>query len=135
MSESKTTQLESELRQFSGDLDRYRHGFNRRVIYTPGVQYLAEAAEAYWLIDAIASHIGSKPFNAACKEDPRVGEMHFWCLEVAEDRSAVLSACVDSGVQPFLTQNIPFTDFPLAKIDIWAAFDGTYWTLYIPSEH
>jgi len=138
MSESKPTkaaQLESELRQFYGDLDRYRHGFNRRVIYTLGVQYLAEKAEAYWLIDAIASHIGSKPFNAACQKDPRVGEMHFWCLEVSENSSAVLSARADSGVKPFITQNIPFTDFPLAKIDIWAAYDGRHWTLYLPSEH
>ena len=43
-----------DLRQFTGDLERYRTP-NRSVIYTPGIAYLAEHAGAYWLIDAIAS--------------------------------------------------------------------------------
>ena len=30
-----------ELRQFTGDLERYRHPLNRRVIFTPGVHHLA----------------------------------------------------------------------------------------------
>ncbi|MEQ9461040.1 MAG: hypothetical protein RIG82_08820 [Phycisphaeraceae bacterium] len=30
---------------------------------------------------------------------------------------------------------IPLTNFPLDRIDLWAAFDGRYWTLYLPSEH
>ncbi len=44
---TNTTKLISELRKYTGDLQRYRHGFNRRVIYTPGIQFLAEEAEAY----------------------------------------------------------------------------------------
>jgi len=52
-------ELKSELRQFTGDLERFRHSLNRRVIYTPGVQHLAERTDSYWLIDVIASWIGS----------------------------------------------------------------------------
>jgi hypothetical protein len=39
----------AELKQFTGDLDRYQHSLNRRVIYTPGVQILAERGREYWL--------------------------------------------------------------------------------------
>lgn len=65
------TLIHEELRQFTGDLERYRHGFNPRVIYTPGVRYLAERAGAYWLIDLIASHISSRETAAAVAKDGR----------------------------------------------------------------
>jgi len=137
---TKTTNLLSELRHFIGHLQRYRHGFNRQVIYTPGVQYLAEEAEAYWLIDAIASHIGSPAFNAACQKDDRIKYLHYWCLEVTEDSKAVLRAMIESSEPPFapkafITQQIPFTDFPFREFNLWAGFDGTHWTIYLPSEH
>ncbi|MEE9311985.1 MAG: hypothetical protein V3V10_06170 [Planctomycetota bacterium] len=41
------SELKRELRQFTGDLERFRHRINRRVIYTPGVQHLAERTGAY----------------------------------------------------------------------------------------
>ncbi|QDV73811.1 DUF6876 family protein [Botrimarina mediterranea] len=130
------TTLQYELGQFTGDLERYRHPINRRVIYTPGVKHLAERAGAYWLIDSIASWIGSHPFNVAVREDERVQSLHFWKLSVdLDERSALLAAVADSGEPPFITQRIPFTDFPLASVDVWAGFDGQHWTLYLPSEH
>ena len=46
-----------DLRHFTGGVTRYRHGLNRRVIYTEGVQFLAEKAGAYGLIDVIASYL------------------------------------------------------------------------------
>lgn len=124
-----------QLNQFTGDVVRYRHPINRKVIYTPGVKYLAEKAEAYWLIDAIASWIGSEPFEDAVSEDDRIRYMHFWKLTVNEDGTATLSAKADSPEKPFITQPIPFTDFPLDSIDIWAAVSDDLWTLYLPSEH
>jgi len=134
--QQKAARIKSQLQMFTGDLDRFRHSINRHVIYTPGIQYLAEEAGAYWLIDAIASWIGSHSFNQAARRDQRIGEMHFWQLEVDQEaRSAVLTARADSGEPAFITQRIPFSDFPLAKIDVWAAYDGTNWTLYLPSEH
>jgi hypothetical protein len=124
----------ADLAQFTGDLERYRHPLNRQVIYTPGVQYLAEKAHAYWLIDAIASYFGTEQMNDAIRNDSRLATLQFWRLTVSGD-SAVLTAEADSGVKPFICQEIEFTDFPLDRIDIWAGYDGTYWTLYLPSEH
>lgn len=133
---AKAQQLQQELQHFMGDLVRYRQPLNRRVIYTPGVRHVAEKAEAYWLIDAIASWISSESFNEAAEKSPLINAMHFWELNVnRSDNTAVLHAEVDVGVEPFIVQSIPFTDFPLDKISIWAAFDGSYWTLYLPSEH
>ena len=67
-------------------------------------------------------------------DDSRIGSLQFWRL-VVTGSEAVLTAQVDSGVEPFIRQEIPYTDFPLESIDIWAGFDGTRWTLYLPSEH
>ncbi len=124
-----------ELKQFTGDLERYRHGFNRRVIYTPGVKHLAERAGAYWLIDLIASYFGSEILKQAIADDDRLAWMQFWRLDVREDGSAVASCRADSGETPAITQVIPHTDFPLDAIDIWAGFNGEDWTLYLPGEH
>ncbi len=125
----------ADLRQFTGDLERYRHSLSRRVIYTPGVRFAAQHGQAYWLIDEIALYLGSRSAGQAVASDPRLGSLHFWTLTVNEDRSAQLMARADSGEKPFHTVEIPFTDFPLDQIDIWAGFDGEHWTLYLPSEH
>lgn len=129
------TLTKDDLRQFTGDLERFRHSIARNVIYTPGVQYVAEQGEAYWLIDAIASWIGSKPFRDAATEDYRIRHLHSWTLTVAEDNSATLYAKADSPDDAFIVQTIPYTDFPLSEIHIWAGFSGEHWTLYLPSEH
>ncbi len=136
MNETNQPRLtQADLQQFTGDLDRYRHTLNPRVIYTPGVKYVTEQGGAYWLIDAIASYFGDRKMTGAMARDSRLRSLQFWRLEVAGDQSAVLTMRADSGVQPAITQQIPFTDFPLDAIDIWAGFDGTHWTLYLPSEH
>lgn len=122
------------LRQFTGDLDRYYHILNRSVVYTPGIQYLAQSGGAYWLIDAMASHYGSQIMRDAMRRDERLHYQHFWRLDVT-DHFGVLTAVADAGEPPFIRQEIPFTDFPLEYIDIWAGFDGARWTLYLPSEH
>lgn len=125
----------ADLMQFTGGLERFRHGLNRHVLYTAGVKFLAERGEAYWIVDAIASYFGSPEMRAGLQRDETLRTLQFWRLDVRSDRSAVLTARADSDVEPLITQEIPFTDFPLEYIDIWAAFDGEYWTLYLPSEH
>lgn len=134
---TKQTQklTENDLQHFTGDLVRVRHPLNRRVIYTPGVQHVAEAGGAYWLVDAIASWIGSEEFQAAEQQDGRISEMHFWAFERQGEVAGRLTARADSPDEPFIVQEIEFTDFPLPRIDIWAAYDGSFWTLYLPREH
>ncbi len=72
-----------ELAHFTGDLERYRH-WTGRLIYTPGVQHLAERAGAYWLIDLVASHQITPNVSAE--------EFQVWTLTVAGDRRALAVA-------------------------------------------
>jgi hypothetical protein len=113
--------LLQELAYFTGDLDRYRH-WTRRLIYTPGIQHLAEKAGAYWLIDLVASW----------QMQPNVAAEYFqvWTLVVRPDQTATATATGEN--QAVLTsQDIPHTDFPLAEITVWLV-DGT---LLLPSEY
>jgi hypothetical protein len=48
------TLSKSDLAQFTGSENWYRHGINRNVLYTDGVQHVAERGGAYWLLDEIA---------------------------------------------------------------------------------
>ncbi len=125
----------SDLANFTGTTQYFLHSFNKAVVYTEGVQYLAENAQAYWLIDAIASHLATREFNLAAANDERVGLLHFWKLAVYEDRSATLKAVSDSDEPAFIEQGIPYTDFPFEDIDVWAARDEQYWVLMLPSEY
>lgn len=133
MSKSLTRE---ELSQFIGDLERFVHPLANKVIYTPGVQHVAERGGAYWLIDEIALALTyDQSARSAIAKDERLQSLHFWRLDVHEDKSATLTARADSGDTPFYTKQIPWTDFPLDGIDIWAGSDGRVWTLYLPSEH
>ena len=66
---SRARLTHADLCQFTGDLERFYHPLNRKVVYTPGVQYVAQVGQAYWLIDAIASYFGSEPMNTAMRRD------------------------------------------------------------------
>jgi len=128
-------QLLENLLRFTGSDQFIQHPLNRSVVYTEGVHYLAEEAGAFWLIDAIASYFGSSEMMAAIAQDERLETLQFWHLKVTAERGAVLTARADKGEPPFITQEIPFTDFPLKEIDVWAGFNGAGWTVYLPSEH
>jgi len=39
---------------FTGSGTFYRHGINKKVLYSEGVSFLADTAGAYWLVDQIA---------------------------------------------------------------------------------
>ena len=96
---------ESDLNQFVGTENYYRH-WTRQGVYTDGVQYLAEQAGAYWLIDAIFSHRRREAFQV-------------WTLKKNDDNSAILTMQEDSGEPAKVRQTIPFTDFPLDQIKLY----------------
>ena len=130
----RAARIQAGLGHFSGDLERYR-SIIPGVIYTPGVKFLADEGHAHWLIDAIASWYPSPRMRKAIASDHRLESLHFWRLDVHEDDSATLTMRADSGEQPAVTQEIPYTDFPLESIAIWAGPDRNGWVLYLPSEH
>jgi hypothetical protein len=101
----------------------WKHLFG--LVYTDGVKAHADIAEAYWLIDAVASY----QMDIA-KFQNEHGGFVLWKLEV-KDGSAVLTASRDSGEEPFIKQDIEFTDHPEGEWDFWQ--EGK--VLIIPEEH
>jgi hypothetical protein len=116
--------LEQDLQQFTGGEVIYKHFTGMH--YTEGMQYLAEQAGAYWLIDAIASYQTSK----VIRSNPRLLDFQLWELTVTEN-SAVLMCREDSGMKPVIEQKIEYTDFPLPSLKVYV--EG--WIVLLPSEH
>lgn len=129
----KRTITHSDLRQFPGDSVRYR-SIHPRVICTPGIQYLAENAGAFWLVNTIASYYSSPEMRKAVEQDIRVADMQVWRLDV-RDQTGVLTARADAGEPSFIRQVIEYTDFPLDRVDIWGVSNSVHTTLMLPSEY
>ena len=117
---------ESDLIQFCGSSEFFQH-WSKRLVYTEGVRYMAEHGGAHWLIDAVASY---QPDNRITSR-PDLVDFQLWELAVAEDKTAALTIRPDSGQPAVITQEIPFTDFPLKQIKLYAC-NGT---LMLPSEY
>jgi hypothetical protein len=109
-----------DLAQFTGTSQRFRHALMRNVTYTEGVQYLAERAGAYWLIDKVA----------ILQLEPKVKpeEFQVWKLRVADDKATL--TCEDGNDNEVYRESITFTDFPLVEIDLW--FENN--VIMLPSE-
>lgn len=124
MSSAKPDVLKpQDLAHFTGSEIVYRHKLSAGCVYTEGVQYLAEAGSAYWLLDAI---LCPQLHDATL----RAAEFQVWTLTVHEDRSATL-ICTDGNEERLCLHPIPWTDFPLEAVTLWFANR----TLYLPSEH
>ena len=101
------TLSKSDLTQFTGSENWYRHGINRNVLYTDGAQHVAEHGGAYWLLDEIAI---IQPYNKAVAAE----EFQVWKLALRPDRTATLT-CDDGNGNIVFTKEIEYTDFPLGE--------------------
>lgn len=110
------------LHQFVGTAQYFptMYGF----YYTDGVHYIAEEGQAYWLIDAIGAHV-------VTNKKLQSNDFQIWTLKVADDMTATLTCHDDKPGRLLVSQEIPWTDFPLNEIEIWCA-NGV---MYLPSEH
>ena len=119
---TQKTLTKQDLNQFTGTEQWYRHSLVPHFLYTDGVQHVAEAGGAYWLIDEIAfvQHL------PAVKAE----EFQSWQLQVRPDQTALLT-CGDGNGRTVHSKTIAFTDFPLDEID----FYFTNQVLMLPSEY
>jgi len=145
--EETAAQLESDLAHFFGGDDQYAH-WSRRLIYTAGVQFLAERADCYWLIDAIASYLSGRTRQQI---ETATDGLQIWRLRVDHSGTpkctkrspmAVLTCSRDlmengETVAECVRQAIPFTDFPLDEIVLYccANASGIPYTLMLRSEN
>ena len=113
----------SELAQFTGTENWYRHAINRKVLFTDGAKYVADQAGAYWLLDEIAI---IQPYNKSVAAE----SFQVWKLKVNDDRSAQLT-CEDGNHNVVYTKRIEFTDFPPEGITLWCTDN----TILLPTEY
>jgi hypothetical protein len=112
-----------ELAQFTGTEQRYRHAVNRKVLFTDGAKYVADRAEAHWLLDAIAliqpndERVAAEPFQV-------------WTLRLNADRTGQL-LCEDGNENVVYSKAIPLTDFPGEGITLWFSDN----TILLPGEY
>ncbi len=120
---TNTDTVLKDLKQFTGSEHWYRHGLNRKVLFTDGAKYVADAAGAYWLLDEIAlSQLAEKAVMAE--------RFQVWKLAVKAERDATLS-CEDGNGKTVFTKPIPWTDFPEPGITLWFTDN----TIFLPSEY
>ncbi len=110
------------LTHFTGTENYYR--ISRRHLLTDGTKYLADAAECYWMMDAIASHLSE------------IG-IQDWFVQVrmTVKNSRATMFYEDGNGKEHARQQIPFTDFPMQGISLYACWDGEHWVIMLPSEY
>ena len=93
-------EIERNLAHATGSMNYTRHFTG--LLMTDGVTQLRDDADAFWLVDAIASY-------------RRKEEFQVWELTV-ENSKAVLTMKEDSGCPELVRQEIEYTNFPLKSI-------------------
>jgi hypothetical protein len=110
------------LSAFTGTERYYR--ISRKHLLTDGTKYLAEQADCFGMMDAIASHlmeIGTADW--------------FVVVKTSVKDAAALMVYEDGNGNEHARQEVPYTDFPLAEITLYACWDGEHWVIMLPSEY
>jgi hypothetical protein len=113
---------QASLTQFTGT-DRY-YRISKRHLLTDGTKYLAEQAECFWMMDAIASHLAE------------IGTADwFVVVKTAVKKSKALMIYEDGNGYEHARQEIPHTNLTLAEITLYACWVGEHWVIMLPSEY
>ena len=118
----------ADLEQFFGSEHLYRWSALTRSVLTDGTKYLAENAGSYWLFDAIDSHLTTRGLT----DDTAFVVAK---LKLIPDTSAAELTLDDGNGTIWMTQRIPYTDFPLPYMDTFAVWNGRGWTHMLPGEY
>jgi hypothetical protein len=114
--------FEIELAHFTGTSGYYR--ISRRHLLTDGTRYLAEQAECFWMMDAIASHLSE------------LGTQDWFVLVRVETHAERATMIYEDGNgHEHARQEIPYTDFPLKSITLYCCWDSEHWVIMLPSEY
>ena len=110
------------LSQFTGTSAYYK--ISRKHVLTDGTRYLAEQGACFWMMDAIASHL--------CE----IGTADWFVLvrvQVTDGRAVMIYE--DGNDREHARQEIPYTDFPLDSVSLYACWDQEHWIIMLPSEY
>jgi hypothetical protein len=112
----------SQLSMFTGSDNYYR--LCRRHLLTDGTKYVAETASAFWMMDAVASHLSEIGTNDS-----------FVLVRVSVTDAAAVMRYEDGNGNLHAEQAILYTDFPMQEFTLYACWDGEHWVLMLPSEY
>lgn len=100
----------ADLGEFHGSQSCIRHALIPNIHYSEGAQYVADNADAHWLIDEIAFSQRTQPAVADV-------EYQVWKLEVAPDCSGELT-CESLEGAIVARIPVPWTNFPRARFEL-----------------
>lgn len=130
-------ELEAGLPHFTGseEFHRVQKICNKPVYATDGVKFLCDKGGCYWLLDAITSH----------QPKLRGEDFQTWKLTVnvegtirngiAVNRGQAMLVCEDGNNNKLRAQSIPFTDFPMSEITLYAQVDDEKIVIMLPGEY
>lgn len=122
------TELKRNLMQFIGTSKYFRYPLVRKggedLLYTEGVQFLAENGKCYWLLDSI---LLNSVLNPTLRDVP----FQHWVLSVDLERRAGKLTCDDGNSNVLYTEEVHFTDFPLNEIRMYFTDN----VLMLPTEY
>ena len=118
MTSDSTQSLAHQLAHHTGTTQIYRHPLSS-LLYTDGVKDLAEISGAYWLIDLVASYL------PRMRQDPDIWAFSLWGITLTGGGgcSCSVTCRVDTDAEPYIQQDIGYTDFP--EDYEWYVVDGT----------
>lgn len=119
---SKPKAVQDIINHSTGTTQYHRFSnFPHYPIITDGVREIAESAGAYWLLDIVGSYQQDKRLDKA---------FQVWKLKVnRENHSGVV--CGYNDTKLIITQDIPFTTFPLEEFTLYLMND----VILLPTEH
>lgn len=124
---SKLTQeqidtFNDNLKQFTGTEMWFRHPLVQDILYTQGVQYVAETLGAYWLVDMVAI---SQLVKAVRAESFQV-----WTIKLVNGSDPIIT-CQDGNYHTVYQSRIQYSDFPLPEFTLWFTDN----VILLPSEY
>ena len=110
-----------------GTVHKYKsNGFAKDIVHTDGVKVMVEKLQCHWLLDIIVSYR---------REMIKSGETFITAKVIKNATGNGAKFTMDDGNgRVFITQRIPFTDIT-ENVKLFVVYDGTYWTIMLPSEY
>lgn len=102
----KVERMRAYASQCNGSENFYRHMLAKRLLYTDGVKKLSVICEAWWLVDAIASHMATNQRLMA------EGFLTWTLLPEGEHGAKLVATDGNEGSPALASQLIGYTDFP-----------------------
>ena len=95
----------------------------RNFVLTDGAKYIAESADAYWLVDLFASHL------------PAYKDEGFAVLYLKVNGGKATAQIEDGNGKVLKKQKIEYTDFPLDQIVLYCCPQQGLFVIMLPGEY